>query len=295
MKSHENSAVLCATIAVHCIQRQADIINERGFNPTFKILGQIHHRIGSLLPLEGAQHKFLQIYFMGNVEHQLDQCQTINTKMRRGILRDLQQLLHEHHALVRLFKTALDRMPNDDYKVVIRADKRPAGMHERQFNAPTIDEVAVVIVGESRESRDIVLTRRDSGQLQRISETHRSYDALQYPLMFWQGDDGYYININMINPSTGEETTRKVSGMTFYAYRLMIRQNVDNYFLRFRRWFQQFCVDMYAKIEAECLLFITLNQTKLRTEQYIHLRDAISTEGNASDFGDVRWQLTSYA
>lgn len=141
---------------------------------------------------------------MGNVENQLDQRQTINTAMRRGILRDLQQLLHEHHALVRLFKTALDRMPSDDYKVLIRADKRPAGTHERQFNAPTIDEVAVVIVGENRESRDIVLTRRDSGQLQRISETHRSYDALQYPLMFWQGDDGYYINIKMINPLTGE-------------------------------------------------------------------------------------------
>ncbi|XP_050340837.1 uncharacterized protein LOC126767347 [Bactrocera neohumeralis] len=130
------------------------------------IQGQIHHRIGSLLPLEDAQHKFLQIYFIGNVEHQLDQRQTINTEMRRGILRDLQQLLHEHHTLVRLFKTALDPMPNDDYKVVIRADKRPAGTHERQFNAPTIDEVAVVIVGESR---------------------HRSYEALQYPLMFWQG------------------------------------------------------------------------------------------------------------
>lgn len=103
-----------------------------------------------------------------------------------------------------VIQTALDRMPSDDYKVVIRADKRPAGTHERQFNAPTIDEVAVVIVGENLESRDIVLTRRDSGQLQRISETHRSYDALQYPLMFWQGDDGYYINIKLINPLTGE-------------------------------------------------------------------------------------------
>ncbi|XP_039954205.1 uncharacterized protein LOC120770689 [Bactrocera tryoni] len=57
----------------------ADIIHERGFIPTFEIQGQIHHLIGSLLPLEDAQHKFLQIYFMGNVEHQLDQRQTINT------------------------------------------------------------------------------------------------------------------------------------------------------------------------------------------------------------------------
>ncbi|GBP96758.1 hypothetical protein EVAR_69015_1 [Eumeta japonica] len=58
------------------------------------------------------------------------------------ILHDLQQLLDEQHALVRLFKTALERMPND-YKIVIRADKRPAGSLERAFNAPTIDEVAI--------------------------------------------------------------------------------------------------------------------------------------------------------
>jgi hypothetical protein len=129
----------------------ADIIEERGFNPTFKVIStreskrsssfgdhnlviltspstlqiqdQIHDRIGSLQPLEDAQHKFIQIYFMGNMEEQLDQRQTINTAMKRAILQDLQQLLHEHHALVRLFKTVLDRMPSDDYKVVIRADK----------------------------------------------------------------------------------------------------------------------------------------------------------------------------
>lgn len=141
---------------------------------------------------------------MGNMEEQLDRRQEINTAMKRAILQDLQQLLHEHHALVRLFKTALERMPNDDYKVVIRADKRPAGTHERRFNAPTIDEVAILIVGENLETRDIVLTRRDTGQLQQIYETHRSYDTLQYPLMFWQGDDGYHFNIKMINPLNGE-------------------------------------------------------------------------------------------
>ena len=68
-------------------------------------------------------------------------------------------------------------MPNNDYKVVIRADKRPAGTHEWTFNAPTIDKVAILIVGENLGTRDIVLTRRDTGQLQKIYETHRSYDA----------------------------------------------------------------------------------------------------------------------
>lgn len=58
---------------------------------------------------------------------------------------------------------------------------------------------------------------------------------------------------------------------------------MDNYLLRCRRLFEQFCFDVYAKIEAERLLFICLNQSKLRTEKYIHLREAISTEGNAAD------------
>jgi len=39
---------------------------------------------------------------------------------------------------------------------------------------PTINEVAVVIVGENVSSRDIVLKRRDGGQLQRVYEIHRS-------------------------------------------------------------------------------------------------------------------------
>lgn len=89
---------------------------------------------------------------MGNIEEQLDRRQEINTATKRAILQDLQQMLHEHHALVRLFKSALERMPNDDYKVVIRADKRPSGTHERTFNATTIDEVAILIVGENLES-----------------------------------------------------------------------------------------------------------------------------------------------
>ncbi|GBP04814.1 hypothetical protein EVAR_3733_1 [Eumeta japonica] len=112
-----------------------------------------------------------------------------------------------------------------------------------------------------------------------------SDDTLQYPLMFWQREDGYYFNIKMKNLLNGDETTKKVSSMNYYAYRLIIRQNADNYLLRFRRLLQQYCVDMYVKIETERLTFIRLNQAKLCSEKYIHLRDAISTEGNAANIG----------
>ena len=41
--------------------------------PTFKIQGQIYHRAGSMLPMPDSDPKYLQIYFMGTVEDQVNQ------------------------------------------------------------------------------------------------------------------------------------------------------------------------------------------------------------------------------
>ncbi|GBM99225.1 hypothetical protein AVEN_182331-1 [Araneus ventricosus] len=40
---------------------------------------------------------------------------------------------------------------------------------------------------------------------------------------------------------------------------------------------------MYAKIEAERLLFIRLNQKKLRVDEYIHLKDAITNDSDPAN------------
>lgn len=263
-----------------------NIINNAGYMPTFKVQGQIYHRIGSLLPLPNDDAKFLQIYFTGNEAAEVEQRCAISTEVRREIVSSLQAMLHEHNSLIRLFKTALDQMPADDYTVVIRADKTPAGEHERRFNAPVIGDVAVVMVGTDFERRDIIIHRRNAS-VQRIAETHRSYDALQYPVLFPLGEDGYHFNVMQINPNSNGESTKKVSCMDFYAYRLMIRPNECNYLLKCREVFHQFIVDMYAKIESERLLFIRLNQQKLRVEEYVHLRDAIANDGNAANIGQM--------
>ena len=123
-----------------------------------------------------------------------------------------------------MFKTALERMPTDEYKVVIRADKRPSSEHERCFNAPTINDVAIVIVGQEQYHRRDIIIQRWSENLLRIPETQRSYDALQYPLMFWEGEDGYHFNIMQTDPRRGNSTQKKVSSMNFYAHRIMMRE-----------------------------------------------------------------------
>lgn len=171
----------------------------------FQIQGQIYHLAGSLLP-SSDDAKFLQVYFVGNSEDELNQRCAGSSNTRREIIEQLQELFHRHNALIKLFKTALDHMPSDNHKIVIKADKTPVGQHSRRFNAPTMKEVAIVIVGDQFEPRDIILHRRNN-QLQRVSETHRSYDALQYPILFWRGDDGYHFNIKMINPETGDDNS----------------------------------------------------------------------------------------
>ena len=138
-------------------------------------------------------------------------------------------------------------MPNDEYKVVIRADKRAPGEHERRFNAPQINEVAIIMSEQEFNQRDIIIQRR-SNSLQRISETHRSYDALQYPLIFWEGEDGYHFNIMKVDPVTSAPTNKKVSAMDFYSYRLMIRNGSINHILQCQQLYHQYVVDMYAKI-----------------------------------------------
>ncbi|XP_063917052.1 uncharacterized protein LOC135132785 [Zophobas morio] len=131
------------------------------------------------------------------------------------------------------------------------------------------------MVGDPVDKRSIKITRRDN-TVSTISDLHRSYDALQYPLISWQGQDEYHLNIKQYDPNTGDYRNNKVSSMNYYAHRIMVRQHQDNYILRYRQLFHQYIVDMYAKVESERLRFLRFNQAKLRSEEYIHLRDAVA-------------------
>lgn len=158
------------------------------------IKGQIYHRIGSLQPHPEKQPAFLQIYFMGSDVAQTNRRLELisnRTSAHRDIVTGLQTMLHSNNNYIRSFKTAIElgKDITGDYKVIIRADKRPSNQHPGRFNEPQVDEVAILMVGEGGP-RDIVLHSRDA-PLKIVQDIHRSYDALQYPLLFPRGEDGY--------------------------------------------------------------------------------------------------------
>ncbi|CAI6348290.1 unnamed protein product [Macrosiphum euphorbiae] len=166
----------------------------------------------------------------------------------------------------------------------------PQGQHRGRFNAPSQVGMAVVMIGEEYGNRDIILSRKDV-KLQRISETHRSYDSLESttilynPLIFLHGEDGYAIDILSFNVNLNEYNSHKT--VSSKHYRLMVRHHIYNHLHNYRKLINKYWVDMYAKIESERLLFIRNNQSKLRAEDYIHLRDAIENDGQVNDIGQL--------
>ena len=260
-------------------------LTDRGFFTTFKIQEQCYDRIGSLRPLTDEEPKYTQVFFMGGGSEEVSQRCRLNQGVDREIITELQAMLHSTHPYVHSFKYALERMEAiPDLKMIIRADRRPVGEQARRFNAPATYEVAIILVGEEHGKRDIILNHRDN-RLSTIKETHRSYDCLQYPLMFQYGEDGYNFGLRQVNPVTGLETNKAISCKDFYAHRLMVREGEFNQLLRFKDVTSQLMVDMYAKVETERLLYVRINQNKLRSEQYVHLQDALNCDGNAHNVG----------
>ena len=78
-------------------------------------------------------------------------------------------MLHSHNSYVQIFKTALDKVPSDEYKLVIRADLRPTRKHPRRFNEPATNEVVIVVGGNKFDRRDIILEKKK----QSVAESSR--------------------------------------------------------------------------------------------------------------------------
>jgi hypothetical protein len=92
--------------------------------PTFKVQGQIYHRIGSLMPMRGEDPKFLQVYFVGgagkqNFMKEADQrCNNINS-VNKDIVLELQEFFHVNNHYINLFKAGLNLMSSDNMRLII--------------------------------------------------------------------------------------------------------------------------------------------------------------------------------
>ncbi|XP_022004032.1 uncharacterized protein LOC110901515 [Helianthus annuus] len=213
---------------------------QRGKGPyVFRLQGQNYHRMGSLLPNDGEEPKFSQLYIYDSqnqvvnrqkaVSSQIESKTTRNNQLDSTTIKGLKDMLDSCNPLVQSFRMS------------------------SQF--ATASEIVALITGDfdgAFDKRDIVV-RKKSGGLQRISELHPSYLALQYPLIFPYAEDGYRVGI-------------KHRGIV-----------IDN---------EQFMVDGYTMKESARLNYIRTQQPKLRTQSLKNFNDTVeSGENNASSWG----------
>ena len=72
----------------------------------------------------------------------------MESRVENATVLKIWRMLHEHNRHIINFKTALERLPGEDYKLIMHPDRTPNGQHERRYNAPLINEVAAMVTGE---------------------------------------------------------------------------------------------------------------------------------------------------
>lgn len=154
--------------------------------------------IGALEPDLVNDNRFLQIYFI-DVEAAASRRVRLTEGLKHDIILLFQDMLHEHNKYVRELKSAYEFAKTNfpTYCIVINENARPVGGHKRQFNAPTLDEVAILMPNDSVGHCDIVLKSRSDG-LQKLNEMCKAYDPLQYPLLHVFGSDGWSLQMKFI-------------------------------------------------------------------------------------------------
>lgn len=210
-------------------------------------------------------------------------------KFEDRLVAELQDMLDHNNPLAHNFRMARDRFASntcENLKLKLIGKREADG---RTYNLPTTSEVAALIVGDidSADKRDIIIETK-GGKLQQISELHPSYLAMQYPLLFPYGEDGFRTDIMHRDKTPSDGSTGKRFKLTmreFFAYRIQDRALEAATILLSRRLLQQFIVDAYTMIEAERLSFLRHNQQSLRAANVKNLRGAVErgeTEGSST-------------
>ncbi|XP_016166002.1 uncharacterized protein LOC107608783 [Arachis ipaensis] len=187
-------------------------------------------------------------------------------------------MLDDNNVLVKAFRMVRESIGPDYTSTVKLRLFGKRGKDGRRYNLPSTNEVAALIVGDfdfTKTDRDIVVETH-SGRLQRINQLNPAYLALQYPLLFPYGEDGFKEDIPLNKKSGKEDKGRQeVSMKDFFAFRIRERLADASPLLYSRRLFQQFLVDGFSMIESARLNYIRLDQEKFRCEMYKGLSEAV--------------------
>ena len=278
---------------------------------SFRVSGELMHRMGSLLPAAGEPARFAQIYtcdtetaITTRMGHQ------VHGNLDRAIVSELQAWIGDHNPYAQGLKHSMERMAGQPAMNAIRIQTvRQDDRDSRRYNLPTVNEVAICFLGEEDEmnhGRDIVIQQKE-GPLQRVSELHQSWLPLRFPLLHVNGEDGWHPEIPLAGNQRAGDAVRGAPGddaddgqvvfahrgvggsmrvtlAQWMQYHVHVR-TAPSLLHRSGRLFQEYIVDFWAQIEQGRIRWIRLNQATLRADTYAGIADAIDTGVDAQSVG----------
>ncbi|KAM0840853.1 hypothetical protein ACQ4PT_059380 [Festuca glaucescens] len=260
----------------------------------FKISGQTHHRLGSLLPAkddsvppkyDSPKYAELYIYDTSNeVDNRiraLHPDDSSDSGLDKDVVAALIDMLNEHNPLVQQFRQARERLKGKEVeKVSIRliAPKKGDGP---QFSLPSTNELAALVVGDftpESSCRDIVI-QDTADRLQQVSFLHPAFMSLQYPLLFPYAERGFQLDIPYRD--AGDRTRVTMTMQDYYCYLCHYRPDQPNPYLCYALLSSQAVVDARACIDENRLWYILKHQDDFRSESLEGITDSVDA-GNSS-------------
>jgi len=186
---------------------------------TFKVHGQIYHRLDQLQPGKDSPHR-MQLYFYDTDEtlsHRSKGSPHLDSRLIRTILQIL-----KNNPYVRVFRSVGEMQNLDELKIELNTS---ISVDQRRYNAPAIDQVAAIWQDGSDERNKFkrsIMVYPNSGHPEFIRAYHDCYDPLACPILCPGGETGWEDKSILLEekptirfPQTRRKyTKRKTDGMT---------------------------------------------------------------------------------
>ncbi|KAL8115814.1 hypothetical protein AgCh_022349 [Apium graveolens] len=270
-------------------------INRGGAPYCFKVKGINYHSMGSFVPLDGEIPKFCQLYIYDTedeVRSRINAVKGGRDAVDEDIVQSLLEMLDKHNHLVKGFRMTRERISQntvDEFRLVLISSSSAAG--RPNHIGPSNEVVGLIVTDEyAKGCRDTIIHSRTNG-LKRIFKTDPRFMQLQYHILFFHGDIGYYRQIPLNIPNQKNQKQRQnteneypdekgerefITMKEYYNYKLMIRPSEGlTPHLGGLLW-QQYVVDAFTAIEQYRLDWIRGHQTTIHSDMYHNIRDALN-------------------
>ncbi|EGG10622.1 uncharacterized protein MELLADRAFT_33675 [Melampsora larici-populina 98AG31] len=189
IRSYNNAVSFTSTAA-----SQDKSVAGEGGSWSYRIHGQLTHKIGSLLPLPGATKKFAQMFIWGDqADEEVAYRTPLNSRMDPGVLRQIQDFMYSTNPYAKMYKAAEEILNSNPVRTIKIKSLQVHGRDKNRYNYPTCSQVAAVIQGDGSvgsKDRDVII-QYQSGDLRRVSELNTTYFPLRYPVFFMYGSHGW--------------------------------------------------------------------------------------------------------